>query len=780
MDFDIGIKEAEIYRSMGLLQESLSVYDEILATLSKQETGRREIILKTVEVLKKEIESLESHIPEISAEDISVIQEAFVVDDQSGILENAIAFKQLGLINEAVTEYERLFQPDYPIIKIIPDFVECLLKLVYPDEAVERVLRTVGQLDLESRHLAQIKFSIGLQLQHSGHKDLALLQFKSASKLDPSNREIAQELKVGMPAVPPGSRYSYLLKERIVTLSLLQQALAFSKKLNKSVEFILIDHFKVSKETIGKSLSEFYHCPFRSFDANMPVPIEIIRNLKQPYLLHAGWVPLSWGKKGLEILIDDPTDLGKLDQITGLMKANRIEFLVGIKEDIELFIEHFFKKEPEEPDEDMLDTLDMISFAGFEEEEAAEEEDSVLDESSSKISKMIDQVLVTAFRNNASDIHIEPSVISKKTHIRFRTDGVCQNYFEVPISMAKGLVSRVKIMAGLDIAEKRLPQDGKIKFKRKGVPPFELRLATLPTSGGFESAALRILADPGAMKLDDMGLVDRNLKVLRKMIHQPHGLILAAGPTGSGKTTALHAALGEINHPDIKIWTAEDPVEITQAGMSQVEVKPKIGLDFARVMRAFLRADPDVIMIGEMRDNETASTALEASLTGHLVFSTLHTNSAPETVTRLLDMGLNTLNFSDAFLCVLAQRLIRKLCTVCRKAYHPSQEEFNEIATDYGIEHFQRLGIQYSEKLMLYAPVGCEECLKTGYKGRMAVHELMEGTPRIKQLIKERANSETLFARALAEGMTTLKQDGIQKVFSGLTDISEVRRVCIS
>ena len=780
MDFDIGIKEAEIYRSMGLLQESLSVYDEILATLSKEETGRREIILKTVQVLKKEIETQENHIPEISAEDISVIQEAIVIDDQSGILENATAFKQLGLINEAVAEYERLFQPDYPIIKIIPEFLECLLKLAYPDEAVERVLRTVGRLELESRQLAQIKFSIGLQLQHSGHKDLALQQFKSASKLDPSNREIAQELKVGRPTVAPGSRYSYLLKERIVNLSLLQQALAFSKKLNKSVESILIEHFKVSKETIGKSLSEFYHCPFRSFDADLPVPIEIIRNLKQPYLLHAGWVPLSWGKKGLEILIDDPTDLGKLDQITGLMKANRIEFLVGIKEDIELFIEHFFKIEPEEPDEDMLDTLDMISFASFEEEEAADEEDSLLDESSSKISKMIDQVLVTAFRNNASDIHIEPSVVSKKTHIRFRTDGVCQNYFEVPISMAKGLVSRVKIMAGLDIAEKRLPQDGKIKFKRKGVPPFELRLATLPTSGGFESAALRILSDPGAMKLEDMGLSERNLKVLRKMIHQPHGLILAAGPTGSGKTTALHAALGKINHPDIKIWTAEDPVEITQAGLSQVEVKPKIGLDFARVMRAFLRADPDVIMIGEMRDNETASIALEASLTGHLVFSTLHTNSAPETVTRLLDMGLNTLNFSDAFLCVLAQRLIRKLCLDCRKAYHPSQEEFNEIAADYGIEHFQRLGIQYTESLVLYAPVGCEECLKTGYKGRMAVHELMEGTPRIKQLIKERANSEALFAQASVEGMTTLKQDGIQKVFSGLTDISEVRRVCIS
>ena len=780
MEFDIGIKEAEIYRSMGLLRESLTVYDEILSGLSKDEAGRKETIQKTIQTLKDEIESLESHIPEISQEDITVIKEAVAFGGQGSMLDNAAAFKQLGLMNEAVAEYEKLFETDYPVIKIIPDFVECLLNLVPPDEAVERALRATAKSTLDDRQLAQVRYSVGLQLEHSGHKDLALQQFNSASKLDPANREIAQKLKIGMPEISPGSRYSYLLKERIVTLSMLQQALTISKKVNKSVEFVLIDHFKVSKETIGKSLSEFYHCPFRVFDADMPVPVEIISNLKQSYLAHAGWVPLRWSKKGLEILIDDPRDLGKIDQITGLMKANRIDFLVGIKEDIELFIEHFFKKEPEESDEGLFDALEMISLVNFEEEEEEEEGDSVLDESSSKVAKMIDQVMVTAFRNNASDIHIEPSVIAKKTNIRFRTDGVCQNYFEVPIGMAKGMISRVKIMAGLDIAEKRLPQDGKIKFKRKGIPPFELRLATLPTAGGFESAALRILADPGAMKLTDMGLSDRNLTILKRAIRQPHGLILAAGPTGSGKTTALHAALGEINHPDVKIWTAEDPVEITQAGLSQVEVKPKIGLDFARVMRAFLRADPDVIMIGEMRDKETASIALEASLTGHLVFSTLHTNSAPETVTRLLDMGLNTLNFSDAFLCVLAQRLIRKLCLACRKEYHPSREEFDEIANDYGLEQLEKSGIQYSEKLVLYAPVGCEECLKTGYKGRIAVHELMEGTPLVKQLIKERANTERLFSQALAEGMKTLKQDGIQKVFTGLTDIGEVRRVCMS
>lgn len=779
MDFDSGIKEIEIYRSMGLLKESLMVCDEVLAAIPKDDTERIDIIDKKIRVLKKEIENLETHVPRISKEDISVIKEAIAVEGSSGTLDNAVAFKQLGLMSEAVKEYEKLFKTDFPVIKIIPDFAECLLSMLHPAEAAKRVIETVAKLDFQSNQLAQIRFSLGLHLEDAGHKDLALSQYKFASKLDPANREIAQKLRIGMAAVAPGSRYSYLLKKRSVTLSQLQQALAISKKVNKSVEFVLIDHFKISQEIIGKSLSEFYDCPFRIFDPELPVPIEIITNLKQSYLLHSGWVPLSWSKKGLEILIDDPRDLRKIDQVTGLMKASRVEFSVGIREDIERFIQHFFEKKPEKPSEDMLEELDMISFVSFEEEPEEEMDDS-LDESSSKIVKLIDQIVVTAFRNNSSDIHIEPSVISKKAQIRFRTDGVCQNYIDVPLSMAKGMLSRIKIMAGLDIAEKRLPQDGKIKFRRKGIRPFEMRLATLPTSGGYESATLRILADPGAMKLEDMGLNDRNLSVLKKMIRQPHGLILAAGPTGSGKTTTLHAALGVINQPGVKIWTAEDPIEITQEGLSQVEVKPKIGLDFARVMRSFLRADPDVIMIGEMRDFETASIALEASLTGHLVFSTLHTNSAPETVTRLLDMGLNTLNFSDAFLCVLAQRLIRKLCLSCRKVHHPSKEAFEEIMNDYGIAHFKETGIEYSEKLKLYVPEGCEECSQTGYKGRTAIHELMEGTSRIKQLIKERADLQTLLSQSLKEGMTTLKQDGIKKVFEGLTDISEVRRVCIN
>ncbi|MBW1797217.1 MAG: type II/IV secretion system protein, partial [Deltaproteobacteria bacterium] len=310
-------------------------------------------------------------------------------------------------------------------------------------------------------------------------------------------------------------------------------------------------------------------------------------------------------------------------------------------------------------------------------------------------------------------------------------------------------------------------------------PSFELRVATLPTTGGFEDVVLRILAKAGAMKMDEMGLNERNLKLMKEIVSQPYGLVLVVGPTGSGKTTSLHAALGHINKPGIKIWTAEDPVEITQLGLRQVEAKPKIGLDFKRIMRAFLRADPDVIMIGEMRDQETASIGVEASLTGHLVFSTLHTNSAPETVTRLLDMGLNPLNFSDSFLGVMAQRLARRLCKECREEYHPSEEQFEEIVSDYGKEYFEATGIEFTPDLTLYRPGGCDVCSGTGYKGRLGIHELMAGTPEIKSMIKKQADSEMLFEQTKKDGMTTLKQDGIMKAFQGLTDISEIRRVCI-
>ncbi len=783
IDFKSKIKEADVYFTMGLFNEALGIYTQLAALDTEIDENNLKAVNERIDELREKIAEDDKNIPtEMSSKHVEIAKQELT---SAGTLEeklhSASALKELGLIEEATAQYEALLASDCPPELIVPDLTDCLIKTLSPGKIIQRLDSLASKNSLDVKTKAAIKYALGIEMEKDGHKDLALELFKSASSLDSENHDVAYKINELMARLSSGSRYDYLLNMKIVNSEQLQKALALSKKVKKSVEYILIDQFKIKKEDVGKSLSLFYGCPFVGFNANVNVPVELITNLKKSFLLHDAWVPLSWNKKGVEILLEDPRDLNKTGQIRGLIKTKKILFSVGIREDIEKYINFFFSNmnRKEEQVEAMIDELDFVQDISFEEEEEYDDIDAV-DEASGQIVKLVDQVLVTAYRKEASDIHVEPSIVTKSTGIRFRMDGVCQEYLQLPNSMARGLLSRLKIMAGLDIAERRLPQDGKIKFKRKGVPPFELRMATIPTAGGFEDAVLRILAKAGAMPLEKMGLSPRNQDVLKQIIQQPYGMVLVVGPTGSGKTTSLHAALGHINKPGIKIWTAEDPVEITQGGLRQVEAKPKIGLDFGRIMRAFLRADPDVIMIGEMRDNETASIGVEASLTGHLVFSTLHTNSAPETITRLLDMGLNALNFSDAFLGVMAQRLVRKLCSDCREVYHPSEEEFKDIVKDYGKSDFERTGIKYNSDLTLYKPKGCDICSGTGYKGRMGIHELMEGTKTIKKLIKNQSPTEALFNQAIEEGMDTLKQDGIKKVFQGHTDIHEVRRVCIN
>jgi type II secretory ATPase GspE/PulE/Tfp pilus assembly ATPase PilB-like protein len=783
-DIESRINEAEVCRSMGLFTDSLTIYEKVLSVVSPQDDETVEKIKRRINLLKKEIADHEDTQPRgVSAKDISIFKKTLSTHgDVPAVLDSASAFKEMGLHGEAVSEYVKLFAEDYPVEKIVPDLSESLLKLHSPSKAVEELDRMIQEHKLNKGKVAQIKFLLGQELEKRDHREHALDCYKDAHRLNPADVEIKKRMDSISATFTSGSKYDYLLRENMVTTDQLQKAFVLSKKMNKSVEYVLIEHFHIKKEAIAKSFSLFYDCSFKTFDPNFPVPIELLTNLKKAFLLNEYWIPLSWSKEAVEVLVDDPRDLNKTDNIKTLMKTKKINFSVAIREDIEAFIKRFYSQDAGSETvstSENLEDLDLIPDVSFEEEEE-DIEVSGGDEASSQVVKLVDQVIIAAYRKNASDIHIEPSPITKATSIRFRLDGVCQEYMKVPNAIVRGIVSRIKIMSNLDIAERRLPQDGKIKFRRKGVPGFEMRVATLPTAGGFEDVVLRLLASAGAMKLDEMELTERNLKVMKNIISKPYGLILAVGPTGSGKTTSLHAILGHINKPGIKIWTAEDPIEITQGGLRQTEVKPKIGLDFARMMRAFLRADPDVIMIGEMRDEETASIGIEASLTGHLVFSTLHTNSAPETVTRLLDMGLNPLNFSDAFLGVLAQRLVRKLCPNCREEYPLSADEFEEIASDYGKKWFEKAGIEHHSDMTLFRSVGCETCSGTGYRGRLGIHELMEGTPKIKLMIKKQANTEMIFEQALREGMITLKQDGILKVFRGITDISEVRRVCIN
>jgi type II secretory ATPase GspE/PulE/Tfp pilus assembly ATPase PilB-like protein len=791
-EIDIRIKEAETCYSMGMMHEAYTVYEQILNGLSGNDGQIRETIRLKVNKLKKEIsDQEEADNRGFTAEDISIFKKTLSVhDDVPTLLDGAAALKELGLMDEAIAEYEKLLEFDYSKfdysnfdyspIKIICDYLGCLLEVKQPQEVVKETYKVVYKHNLKEKETAEIKYWLGMELEKKDQNDLAYELFETAAEIDRSNAAIQDKLNSLKAKISSSSRYDYLVRNKIVTTNQLQEALAIAKNMNKSIEFVLVDRFGTPKEDVGKSLALYFGCPFRDYDAEFPIPYELISKLKKSFLQYYVWVPLSWDKSGVEILVDDPKDLRKTDHIKALMTNQKIHFSVGFKEDIEKYIYHFFDPRADvSPDASYENLDDIIPDVAFEEEDEIEEDIAGLDESSSQVVKFVDQVLVTAFRQNASDVHVEPSPITRKTTIRFRTDGVCHEYIQVPNAMAPAIVSRLKIMADLDIAEKRRPQDGKIKLKRKGIPEFELRVSTMPTAGRFEDVVLRILSSSSSYKIDEIGLNDRNLTVMKKIISRPYGLILCVGPTGSGKTTTLHAFLGHVNQPGVKIWTAEDPVEISQAGLRQVQVSPKIGLDFARIMRGFLRLDPDIIMIGEMRDRETAATAIEASLTGHLVLSTLHTNNAPETLTRLLDMGMNPLNISDSFLGVLAQRLVRKLCDKCRESYHPTAEEFEDIQSDYGKNALAHAGHTYGPGMQLYRSLGCERCSGSGYKGRMGIHELMEGTPEIKILIKKSATSQDLAKLAVKQGMTRLKQDGIHKVFEGLTDIREVRRVSV-
>ncbi|MDP3216544.1 MAG: ATPase, T2SS/T4P/T4SS family [Deltaproteobacteria bacterium] len=434
---------------------------------------------------------------------------------------------------------------------------------------------------------------------------------------------------------------------------------------------------------------------------------------------------------------------------------------------------------PPPPQEDFDQILrELGAMEGEDEEEAAGVEAPAV--ADNVIVRLVHRIFSDAYRRGASDIHIEPNGPEENTIVRFRIDGDCLVYQELPPASRRPLVARIKILAGLDIAERRKPQDGKIKLRLSG-KPVELRVATLPTSQQDEDAVLRILASSKPLPLAQMGLSERNHREVARLLAKPYGLILCVGPTGSGKTTTLHSMLSAINTPDMKIWTAEDPVEITQAGLRQMQVNPRAGLTFAGAMRAFLRADPDVIMIGEMRDAETAGTAVEASLTGHLVLSTLHTNSAPETITRLLDMGIDPFSFADALAGVLAQRLARALCKQCREPFPAPPDARAEIVLALGEEALAaRPELAPGGVLQLWRGRGCAACGDTGYKGRVALHELMVTDPSSKRLIARKAPVDELRDAALSAGMTTLLHDGIEKCLQGLTDIRQVLAVCTS
>ena len=621
--------------------------------------------------------------------------------------------------------------------------------------------------------------------------------------------ELAQTMAVALrqrrEKITVKTRYDYLVSGAVLSAAEFELATRTARRKGLDIEEVLFDEFQVSVAALGKALSGFFGVAYEPFKPERIKPSDLLRNLKREYVESSHWLPIEETQEGVVILTTDPERIQASRVVNNIFPRNRLVYKVCSQREFRQTLDAFYGSAGNASssggmamDESSMDDL-LSSLGDDEDEQTAVTQDDVNAAADNELVKLVNKIIVDAYRMGASDIHVEPQPGKGKTHIRLRKDGSLLNYIEVPSTYRNALVTRIKIMCDLDISEKRKPQDGKIKFKKFGPLDIELRVATIPSQGGVEDVVMRILASGEPLPLEKMGFSARNSELIHSTVSKPYGLFFVCGPTGSGKTTTLHSILKYINKPETKIWTAEDPVEITQKGLRQVQINKKAGLDFPTIMRAFLRADPDVIMVGEMRDKETVSIGIEASLTGHLVFATLHTNSAPESILRLLDMGMDPFNFADALLGILAQRLAKRLCADCKMPHIASTEEMNDFLLEYSeelkhtavwkkdaaaarkalYEEWVKLFANDKKQFTLYSPVGCEKCAGTGYRGRVGLHELLIGSDPVKKAIQEHARVAELLAIALDEGMHTLKQDGMEKVLQGITDMHQIRAVCI-
>ncbi len=572
-----------------------------------------------------------------------------------------------------------------------------------------------------------------------------------------------------------------LLKANLVTEAQLNEALRIQRLEGKRLGSVLVKLGYINEESLITFLSRQYSVPAINL-SDQKIDTTLLKMIPYDTAKRYQLIPLSKEGGALKVAISDPSNSLAIDDvkfITGMKVSVYVASESSIMEAIEKYYSQKggVKLTPDQKgkasaqkgqgkDDSDVEDLSKVIGSAMEEITVVEEKDeATIDQVDAPIVKLVNGILLNALRSRASDIHIEPS--EEMLRVRYRIDGVLQPVLKLPVKMKNAITSRIKIMSHLDISERRLPQDGRIKLKLGSDREIDFRVSTLPTIFG-EKVVMRLLDKSNLqLELNKLGFDEKQLLDFLEAIEKPYGMILVTGPTGSGKTTTLYSALSHLNKPGVNIMTAEDPVEYNFFGINQVQMKEDIGLNFATVLRSFLRQDPDIILVGEIRDFETAEIAIKAALTGHLVLSTLHTNDAPSTITRLVNMGIEPVLISTSVVLILAQRLARRICSACK-----TEQDVSETV-------LIKLGCtpERARTMKCYVGSGCPECNGTGYKGRLAIHEIMPVKEELKELILQGASAAEIKREAIRLGMSTLRQTGINKIEQGLTTIEEVLRV---
>ncbi|HSP37910.1 MAG TPA: ATPase, T2SS/T4P/T4SS family [Frankiaceae bacterium] len=548
-----------------------------------------------------------------------------------------------------------------------------------------------------------------------------------------------------------------LLESGLVSVEQLTSAIDEQQRLGRSLGRVLVDLGVVTESQLVAALAQQIGLAFVDL-SDYPVDGSAVVSVSAAVATRHAALPIGYEDGRLLVAMADPANVFAIDDIRSIT-GYEVRPVVATKADLLAAIDRFHRSDG------YLDELTTSIDVKAEDDNDLSKVKEIVDDA--PIVKFVNLLISQAITDRASDIHIEPG--ERDMRVRFRIDGVLHEIMHSPKSIQAGVISRLKIMSDMDIAERRNPQDGRLSVQSNG-RKIDLRVASLPTVWG-EKIVMRILDNSTAMlKLSDLGFADSNYTRWEESFTKPYGMLLVTGPTGSGKSTTLYSTLNIVNKPEVNVITVEDPVEYRLAGINQVQANPKAGLTFARALRSILRSDPDIVLLGEIRDHETAQIAIEAALTGHLVLSTLHTNDAPSAVNRLVEMGIEPFLVGSALDCVLAQRLARRLCPKCKEAYEPSRELLVSSRFPWPEEE---------DLPTLYRPVGCSACTKTGYKGRLALHEVMPVTEEIERLAVERGSADAIRTVACRQGMQTLRQDGLAKVLQGVTSIEEILRVVV-